>query len=280
MATNFGIANNYNLFVLGNMDMEQSHVKGRAASGGNATLNEYEIGEDIAKITESDSDNSLVIGGDLNIINLTNFSGNTIKGTDSNILNYISDCQKGYLKNGKPIDFFQAKTYLTCASLYWSHLKPTGETDVIFGQLTLTGTNKDINIFYIEGDNIKDSGYSFNQLTGINIIVPSDSTVLINILGSNIVFGSYQILINGNKPASNDAKKIVWNFPQAASWRNGETTIYGSVIAPNASAVTTYGKLFGTMIFSSIQGNGLFYNELFTGNLPEAESCKSENFHI
>lgn len=44
MATNFGLANLYNVFVLGNMNMSNTDAEGRVAAGGNVTLSNYGVG--------------------------------------------------------------------------------------------------------------------------------------------------------------------------------------------------------------------------------------------
>ena len=44
MATNFGLANLYNVFVLGNMNMSNTDAEGRVAAGGNVTLFNYRVG--------------------------------------------------------------------------------------------------------------------------------------------------------------------------------------------------------------------------------------------
>ena len=47
MAFNFGLANNYNVFVLGDMNLSNTDAEGRVAVGGNATLSNYGIGSGI-----------------------------------------------------------------------------------------------------------------------------------------------------------------------------------------------------------------------------------------
>ena len=93
--------------------------------------------------------------------------------------------------------------------------------------MDLTGTDEALNVFQFDSANIYGSGSSLSQLNGINIIAPVGSTVLINVLGSNIQYGSYQIFRNGVTATRQDAQRILWNYPEALTWSNSTTAIYG-----------------------------------------------------
>ncbi len=44
MAINFGLANDYNVFVFGDLNLSNTDAEGRVAVGGNATLSNYGVG--------------------------------------------------------------------------------------------------------------------------------------------------------------------------------------------------------------------------------------------
>lgn len=163
--------------------------------------------------------------------------------------------------------------YLKCASLFWNSLESNGTGNVTFGQLNLTGTDESLNIFRLDSANLYGSGLSLSQLNGINIIAPINSTILINVEGANILYGSYQIFRNGTAATRENARKILWNFPEALTWSNSTTAIYGSVLAPYAAAATTFSQINGNIIFDSYAGNAESHNELFEGQLPEPLGC-------
>ena len=163
--------------------------------------------------------------------------------------------------------------YLKCASLFWNSLESNGTGNVTFGQLNLTGTDESLNIFRLDSANLYGSGLSLSQLNGINIIAPINSTILINVEGANILYGSYQIFRNGTAATRENARKILWNFPEALTWSNSTTAIYGSVLAPYAAAATTFSQINGNIIFDSYSGNAESHNELFEGQLPEPLGC-------
>lgn len=50
MAINFGLANDYNVFVFGNLSLSNTDAEGRVAVGGNATLSNYGIGAGIVPL--------------------------------------------------------------------------------------------------------------------------------------------------------------------------------------------------------------------------------------
>ncbi len=142
-----------------------------------------------------------------------------------------------------------------------------------YGQLNLTGTDPVLNIFRIDAANVFGSGLSLAQLNGINIIAPIDATILINVEGTSIQYGSYQIFRNGTGATRENARKILWNYPDALTWSNGTTAIYGSVLAPYAAASTTFSQINGNIIFDTYSGNAESHNELFVGVLPEPTVC-------
>ena len=140
-------------------------------------------------------------------------------------------------------------------------------------RVKLTANDQTLNIFSFDANNIYGTGISLNQLNGINIIAPINSTILINVFGTNIQYGSYQIFRNSNTATRTNARSIVWNYPEALTWSNSTTAIYGSVLAPFATANTTFSQINGNIIFDTFLGNAESHNELFIGELPEPTVC-------
>lgn len=273
MAINFGSAGEYNVFVFGNLSLSNTDAEGRVAVGGNATLSNYGVGASILPLPSSGSDASLVVNGDLDVSAGSNACGNTIVSPSSTVINYTMGNPNGSLLTATPIDFAEAERYLKCASIFWSALVPNGTGSVVFGQLNLTGIDETLNIFRFDSTNIYGTGLALNQLNGINIIAPAGSTILITVDGPNILYGSYQIFRNGIAASRADAHKILWNHPDALTWSNSTTAIYGSVLAPFAAATTTFSQINGNIVFESFTGNAESHNELFTGELPEPTVC-------
>lgn len=271
MTTNFGLANQYNVFVFGDMSLSNTYAEGRVAVGGTATLSNYGVGAGIASLPPANTDPSFVIAGNINVAAGSNASGNTVISPSSTVIGYTMGNPNGSLVIGTPIDFAEGERYLKCASIYWADLEPNGVGEVVSGQLNLSGTDEALNIFNFESSDIYGTGLALNQLNGINITAPLSSTILINITGPNIQYGSHPIFRNGTAATRAHARRIVWNYPEALTWSNSTTAIYGSVLAPFADATTTFSQLNGNIVFSSFTGNAESHNELFVGELPVAQ---------
>ena len=208
MAFNFGLANDYNVFVFGDMSLSNTDAEGRVAVGGNATLSNYGVGASITPLPPANTDPSFVIDGTVNVTAGSNASGNTVVNPSSTITNYTMGNPNGLLIVGTPIDFAKAERYLKCASNFWSALLPNGTGEVVFNQLNLTGTDETLNIFSLDSSNLYGSGVSLAQLNGINIIAPLGATILINVDGTAIQYGSYQIFRNGTAATRENARRI------------------------------------------------------------------------
>lgn len=133
MAINFGLANDYNVFVFGDLTMSNTDAEGRVAVGGNATLSNYGVGAGITPLPPANTDPSFVINGAVNVTGGSNASGNTVINPSSNVINYSMGNPNGQLITGTPIDFAATAQYLKCASAFWSTLTPNGTGEVVYG---------------------------------------------------------------------------------------------------------------------------------------------------
>ncbi|QHW30913.1 DUF11 domain-containing protein [Paenibacillus rhizovicinus] len=270
---NLGVANDFNVFVLADHTQSFVDAGGRVAVGGNATYRSYGVGSSLnVSTTRAD----LIVGGKMDILQGTNFSGNSVISPSGTIVNYTMTNNNGVHPQpqiGTPVDFAAAAQFLTCASTSWGAMAATGTASVNFGQIVLTGTNPALNIFTINGNNVAGSGVSLASANGINIVTPAGSTVLVNISGTGVGFGNYAIFINGGQALPNNGAIILWNFFQATTAFNLNLSIKGSVLAPFAvwSAVG-YGNIDGTMVaksFINTTGSLEAHAIPFIGCLPE-----------
>lgn len=263
--TNLGTANDFNFFILGDLSQSNDDVEGRAAIMGNATLTNFGIG---STLSTSTTRSDLIIGGDVNVTSGTN-SGNTEISESSKIIKY-SMTNTNNIKNpirGHSINFSDAKAYLEKASSDWSAIKENGSVINNYGQLILEGKDKNLNIFDIKDGTLSDKT---NQ---IEIDVPRDSTVIINVSGKNISIGNCSITDINNKAISGtDGRKFLWNFYEASTINWGGLSIKGSVLAPFADwKCLSCGNIEGTLIVKNLvsQDNHVEgHNYIFNGNLP------------
>ena len=66
----------------------------------------------------ANTDPSFVVGGNLDVSNGSNASGNTVISPTSTVVNYTMGNPNGSLVVGQPIDFGDAERYLKCVSVF------------------------------------------------------------------------------------------------------------------------------------------------------------------
>ncbi len=272
---NLGEAQDFNIYVLN--DHKQSNVdcEGRVVVTNDAQYSNYGIGN---KTEFSTTRNDLIVGGTMDITNGTNFNGNTIIQDSGNVIKYTMTNNNGVIPQpieGDPLDFVVINKYLSCASVNWSLVVPTGTAKVEYGGLTLTGEDENLNVFFLDGTNIENSGYTLSDLNKIDVIAPKSSTILINISGEELGFGSYGIFRNGVTATGDDGKLMLWNLFEANIINPGTTSVKGVLLAPLATYNSGYTNLEGNLIVFNLYGNIEAHNYLFEGELPIV--CQDES---
>lgn len=266
---NFKIANEFNVYVLNDHKQSNTDSEGRVAVAGNATYSNYGIG---SHLTTSLSRNDLVVGGQMNIIGGTNFHGNSVISDINNVINYTMTNNNSVLPQPieeTPIDFQAQNDYLRCASTNWALLEKNGTATVLYGGLTLVGFDPTLNIFNINGENVEGSGLSLSMLNKIDIIAPSNSTILINVSGTNLGFGSFGMFRNGLTATGFDGQYILWNLYECLNLAASTTSVKGSLLAPLATYDSGYTNIEGTIMVNNLYGNIESHNYPFIGELPD-----------
>lgn len=139
----------------------------------------------------------------------------------------------------------------------------------VYGKLVLKG-DKAQNVFHVDG----------TLMSSVNEIVfqiPTQSTAIINVSGSSVVFEQLGIKLN-----SADPKKIIWNIFEATSLRirnaggrdivNGRSVgMPGTFMAPNADTTFNEALITGSLWVKNLDGNesglngGQVNDSLFNG---------------
>ncbi|MGP1384688.1 MAG: choice-of-anchor A family protein [Thainema sp.] len=255
-AASFGVADDYNVFVFGDMN-QSSDAEGRVAVGGNATFSNFGIGDRLSN--SNGADTRLVVGGDLTYNGGQIFGGGAVVGgqVKTNInFNCTPNCG---VTSGKPIDFDAAKTYFTGFSDQLSDLGATGNTEYKWGGIWLQGNSSaDLNVFTIDG--YKFNGSSYLNLNGIG----SSSTVVFNILGNAVSIANFGMNLGGLDPS-----KVLFNFVDATQVQTTGFSFAGSVLAPNANFTFNNGNVEGQFVANSVSGSGEFHNISFEGQVPD-----------
>ncbi|MEA5514572.1 collagen-binding domain-containing protein [Nodularia sp. UHCC 0506] len=255
MAVGLGIAQNYNVFVFGDMN-QSSDSEGRVAVGGDATFTNFGIADRLSN--SHGTDTRLVVGGDLTYDGGQIFGGNAVVGGNVNTPVYFNCTPNCGVTSGNPIDFDAARQELNHLSQYLSGLTPTNTTEYKWGGIHLQGNNDDLNVFTIDGSEFSNNRTYLN-LNGVG----SNSTVLFNIFGDSVQIQNFGFNMNGvNK------ENVLFNFVDATQLTTTGFSFNGSVLATKANVSFNNGNVEGTIVASSLSGSGEFHNRQFTGNLP------------
>jgi choice-of-anchor A domain-containing protein len=295
-ANQLGIAGEYNAFLLDSISIFSTDIEGRAAAGGEAYFGKNGKDDGFAVASKVSVSNpmlpELVVGGNLKMENgsvgynygdpqAANYQKGTIYygGSKAEIADNVG---KGAVIQGTPIDFLKEGNYLKSMSSSWGGLSATGSTNFLdsYGrEVSFSGSNKDLNVFYIDYDffsSLKESD-PLKLGSGWKIEAPENSTILFNVAGEKIDFsniGFFFNQINAGDPAQEPLfpdQLILWNFFEAATLDMELIGVQGSVLAPWADIMFTNCSVDGSLIALSLSGDGEPHNKLFKGEIPVPE---------
>jgi len=258
-----GPAKDFNVFVFENMDAFNTDAYGKVAVGGDADL-EIAVG---SKLSPGSGD-VLVVGGDL-----TYTSGNQISGGDVVVggtanLSPGLNIKDGELRLEEPsIDFDAAEQFYKNYSAQLGGLATNGTVnDNGFGKLTLNalnGTSSGLKVFELDAS-------VFTSANELDIRFNSNSTVLVNVTGSELNRTGGGIFLNGSQEDT-DANRVLFNFLDATQLTSTSFSWNGSVLAPMAHYDFNNGHIDGQLIAKSVTGTGEYHNMGFDGDLPDSE---------
>jgi choice-of-anchor A domain-containing protein len=156
-----------------------------------------------------------------------------------------------------PINFTTVAADLNAASTYWGSLVANGSTAISFSQLTLTGTDANLNIFDL-------TAAQLSSISTLAFSVPAGSTALINVDGATVNLGPFGYgTITGL-----DAEHILYNAFDAGTVNMSGIGLEGSLLAPGASVNFASGDIDGSIIANNLSGQGESHLHLFDGSLP------------
>jgi choice-of-anchor A domain-containing protein/LPXTG-motif cell wall-anchored protein len=277
--SNFGDANDFNVFTFGDLSQSGDQVHGRMFVGGNAVLSSYGIGVDLP---QSSTEAYLIVEGNYNIANGSNKGIAVFKEPKVSPNNYTMGssiiADPATLTGANRVDLPATEKYLDDATSQWGDLSQTGTVSVYYGQLTLTGSDTSLNVFNInpgdipsEGKDGDKSDYTLSEINHIEIDVPTGSTVLINVSGTDVTFPNCSYVMNGTTLTAGTTLQqyILWNLPDAQSAHS--VSLEGSALAPYATWYLNGGEFVGSLITDKVDGGNKAepHNVLFTGHLPQ-----------
>lgn len=242
-----GIASDYNLFVLNDINQPSADTQGKLAVGRDAYLANYSVGDQLPQ----NSGDVLVVGRKLTYKSGRVYGdvafGSFIDTTHWN----LSD---GHIRQASPIDFQAASLYLNNLSQQMAVLNPNGTVTFEYGKLALKGTNPSLNKFLVKGSDL-------SACNDFEIDVPENSVVLINVSGENPDWKGGYVL----KGAT--TSNVLFNFYEATRLTISGIEVKASILAPRAALEFPSGLITGQVIVKDMNGSGQFNLGKFTGRI-------------
>lgn len=250
---NLGVASDYNLFVLYDVNQPSSDTEGKVAVGRNAYFANYSIGDKLPP----NSGDVLIVGNNLEYISGAVYNGNVVYGNSTNLDSeyYAVSITGGTLRQDTPIDFAAAEGYLLGLSSTLFGYSVNGTTTMQWGGLKLTGTDPYLNVFMVDGADL-------SSANDFQINVPNGSVVLVNVSGTTVGW------TGGLTVTGTSIGNVLYNFKDATSITIQGIDVRGSILAPKAHVNFAAGVQNGQMICKSLEGMGQFNNSKFIGNIP------------
>lgn len=293
-ATNsLGLSSSLNLLAFGNLNVQYSDVEGAVAVGGNATIDGYSVnwpalyagnaltvagnltftggtihGNTVVggNLTSSYSGSFLgnvSVGGNLNASSGVSASGVTVWGTTTGYKPEYPTKTQGSGSFSLGMDFSAEKARLTSLSTQLSSDAVTGSASNSFSTLVFNVTNSNgINIFDITASQ---AGMNM-QINGLG----ASGTVIINVSGTDVSFGSHEYANFGS------GNQVLFNLSEATTVSVG--SLYGSLLAPNATVVAGWGHIDGQVVVNNWTTSVQVNNVPFVGSLPVTAVPEPETY--
>jgi choice-of-anchor A domain-containing protein len=271
-----GFATDFDLFVLEDADLTAGVVGGRVAVGGDAAIDGGTIGALVPDPSNPDQipdshghRDSLIVGGHLEFHTGRVAKGNISCGIcEPQNIGDVFDAGSGNTWFETPpvgVDFAQAATVLTSLSTAIAQLSANGTVQDNQGVVTLTGTDRNLNIFSFDGAYLSQG----TKTTQVVFDVPAGSNVIINVTGPSITWKVRDIEL-GNA----DPHHMLVNIPDATSVIAYGALVEGSVLAPFAD-VFTDGLVDGHVIAKNYVSDGIIRSRTFQGSVGAAASAST-----
>lgn len=275
--SNASLLPNYNLVVFGNLS-DSSDVEGTAIVGGDFTGSTANFGTKLSASTTAGTD-VLTIAGNLDSGATANIEagGNLrIGGSVNGTVNLNGS--GGSIVHALPvIDLTSLQSSMIALSSNLDGLTPNSSVTLPGSQPSNITFNADfvngVAVFDVNASDIFENPKAQQILLNVGSAVPADSTVIINVAGSDIDFDDGNF--GSDFDDSNWSSQILWNFSGAttlnvANSLSVDRELWGSVLAPSANTtLDSTSPIDGTVVVGNANLQGEIHLPQFTGNVPE-----------
>ena len=264
-AIGLGEAGNYNVFVFDDFQSSSSDTQGRLAAGGNVSLHNYGLG---SGLPDSFSGSSMVVGGNLFYRNGQVKAGNVDVAGSADVNQTVGTGANAAVRGNVSdlsVSFADEKQRLTQLSQNLSQLTPTGNAQLVYSTLQLSGDGTSgLQVFNVNASDLaKASGFS------LATSIPQDSSIILNIIG-----GQASMKNQGQQALSGYSDRVIFNFIDATLLSLSGIGVQGTILAPNAEVTGNNGNIDGTLIAKSFKGNLEFHNNPSTVTIPNVNTSE------
>jgi choice-of-anchor A domain-containing protein/uncharacterized repeat protein (TIGR01451 family) len=241
-----GTAADYNAFILDTLIQPSSDVQGKLAVGSSCDIHNYSVGDQLP----ANSGDVLVVGNHLTFISGRVYNGATV------YQNYITSTTEftsdGGIFQDSVINFSAAKLYLQNLSGQLASESMTDTAVYQYGGVVLNSSKTGLVVFDVDGSKLLNTN-------DISITVPANTTVLINVSGTNSkLYGGFEV--NGTTK-----DKVIMNFYQAQTLTISNIGVNACILAPYADVTFPTGLVTGQFIVRKMTGTGQINLCPFTG---------------
>jgi choice-of-anchor A domain-containing protein len=250
-----------NVIVFKDATPTGADVEGKMWVGGNATFSGYSVATKETGTAPDCSYYGLVVGGTLS--GQVNANKGKVAVGSMGTGQVTSAC--GITRNQTVVDFAAVEKKLKGYSAAFRDYPTNGTVSSTTGGITLTGTDKNLNVFSVTAA----------QLTGtgtFKLVVPTTSSVIINVSGVGPINWSgvgFQLPDGAScRGGTSDwCHNILFNFYEATSIALSGIGVQGSVMAPYAKISGSGGNIDGQLVCDSLIGGIEYHPYFFTGCL-------------
>lgn len=250
----------------------KADVGGRVAVGGNATFTSFAVGSgdggpNGAPLTGDASRLDLVVGGHADLSNGSVNKGSAHAGTASqSSVGYHTPGAGMQTGGASPIDFTAEFLALESLSQQLLTIGGNGTSNrTPWNTLSLTGSDAALNVFDIDVSLL-------SNLSALDIVVPTTSTVLFNVTGSSLTMKYMGISVNGSQQEALSSR-MLWNFHELSMLDLAGLGWRGSILAPGATMFLDSGHINGQVMVGNLTTGwgGEYHNFAFDGDLPSGD---------
>ena len=222
------------LFAIGEADVRHSHVDGLITAGDHINLLHFSSAQRSDLAPDSDV---IISGGSLKARHGVVLRGNGVYTTDLDLdptVVFVDSSQAPRVDS--PLDFEAIAAAVQHISTQWGLTPPTGTTTIESNNITLVGSEPDVNFFLVHGTDLE-------QANMVTVSAPPGAACVINVDGGVVHKFICGIWLNGTA-----AENVMFNFFEGGRIVLGNWNLEASVMAPFAKLTVTTILVSGNLI--------------------------------